>query len=87
MKKLIEIDFANSIAIKCDRSFTSNVKIIKYVRHNLSKKKLVRSLIAQHYDVKLAEFIASKIKEANIKDISGWKQRHRIRLHITELYP
>lgn len=87
MKKLVEVDFAKNITIQCNRNFTSNVRIVKYVRYELSKKKLVRSLIGQHYDVKMAEFMASKIKEVDIKDVSGWKQRRRIHLHITELYP
>ena len=86
MKKFIEIEHVNFVTLRTGRNFTSGNRMLLFIHNELSQKRLIRSLIAQSYPVDRAKSIAKRIKEANVKDLSGDVRKGKIKLYITLLF-
>ncbi len=86
MKKFVEVSHENFVALNTGRNFTSEIRMIKFIHNELSKKKLIRSLLAQQFNVERARCIAERIKGATTKELSGSKSKGKIKLYFTLLY-
>lgn len=86
MKKSVEVSHLHFVTVRTNRNFTSEARMILFIHNELSTKKIVRSLLAQHFSVWATKQIALRIKESTAKDLSGSKCKKVIKLYFPDLY-
>lgn len=74
MAKIIKDDGMGWFAITTPQNFTSYVKFNNWRKNNWPKRQLIRSLIAQHYNVESAKILVDKLQKSDQLLLISWKK-------------